>query len=293
MDWKQKLFSNMFFRNVLADFGERSAYTKTPGNFIPYFQYKVGPYQSDEYLYFPKEPFSLRYKNEIFNKLCEYTGYDIIKYLEFHYAAYPVSQDFLRFLQYEIAERSKGAVKKPRFPKLQSALSWVTEKKQELQKIQEEQLLGEIEHDVQAIIQNQPTATPQQVDNQIKALSEKLGDHIERVMSETEKGIRDLTGSFVTGNIELNNHNHEEKLIQLLILLQQVQAPPELARAEQLFKKFSNTDIAAILNLHFNAFKDEKLNTAQRKVGIQGERIKSTNSRVKKLTEALQEFFYQ
>jgi hypothetical protein len=107
MGWKQKLFSNMFFRNMLADFGERSAYSKTPGQFIPFFQYKIAPYQADSYLYFPTEPFSARYKNEIFNKLNEYTGYDIIKFLEFHYAAYPDKQDFIRFLHYEISERLK------------------------------------------------------------------------------------------------------------------------------------------------------------------------------------------
>lgn len=39
-------------------------------------------------MYFPKEPSAILYKNEIFNKLSEYTGYDIIRYLEFHYAAY-------------------------------------------------------------------------------------------------------------------------------------------------------------------------------------------------------------
>jgi hypothetical protein len=54
----------MILRNMLAS--------------VPYFQYKIGPYQPDQYLYFPKEPFALRYKNEIFNKLHEYTGYDII-----------------------------------------------------------------------------------------------------------------------------------------------------------------------------------------------------------------------
>lgn len=64
MNLKQKLFSNMILRNMLAS--------------VPYFQYKIGPYQPDQYLYFPKEPFALRYKNEIFNKLHEYTGYDII-----------------------------------------------------------------------------------------------------------------------------------------------------------------------------------------------------------------------
>jgi len=42
---------------------------------IPYFQYKIGPYQSDYYLYFAKQPYLQVYKNEIFNKMYEYEGY--------------------------------------------------------------------------------------------------------------------------------------------------------------------------------------------------------------------------
>jgi len=42
MGLKKWLLPNMFFRNVLADFGNRSAYSKIPGNFVPYFQYKIG-----------------------------------------------------------------------------------------------------------------------------------------------------------------------------------------------------------------------------------------------------------
>jgi hypothetical protein len=250
MDWKKRLFSNIFWRNVFASFGERSGYSKEPGGFVPYFQYRIGSYNADLYLYFPKEPFSLRYKNEIFNKLHEFTGYDIIKYLEFHYSAYPDSQDFLRFLHYEISERLKDDAKNAR---LLSALSWVTEKRAENQKKGEQDFRSEIEQSVKEIVKGQSTASPQETDRQIATFAEKLEEHLKRVMAETEKGIKGLTESFSTGNIELNNQNHEEKLIQLLILLQQVKAPPQQARAEQLFKRFTATDMLP-LHLHFEAF---------------------------------------
>jgi hypothetical protein len=283
----------MFFRNMLADFGERSGNSKIPGNFNPYFQYKIGQYQADLFLYFPAEPFALRYKNEIFNKLNEYTGYDIIKFLEFHYSAYPDKNEFLRFMQYEISGRIKQKkVRKSLLIKLQSALTWATEKIQELKKLQDEQLRKEIEQGVKTIVQNQSVNSPQQIDNQIKTLSDQLSLHIEKVMVETEKGIRELTGSFSTGNIQLNNRNHEEKIIQLLILIGQVQAPPQVSRGEQLFKKFTASDIATVLHLHFDAFRDNKTNTLQKKVGEQSERIKASHPKVKKLSEALQEFFY-
>lgn len=293
MKWKRATPSNMFWRNMVSDFLGRTAYSTNPAKFNHYFQYKIGKYCQDEYLYFPKEPYYLRYKNEIFNKLNEYTGFDIIKYLEFHFDAYPNRQDFLRFLYYEISARLLNKIQESRRAKYKTALTWVTEKEQEIQQLQEEQLRQQIEQGVQEIIQKQETASPSETDQQIKNLSEKLSTHIDQVMGETEKGIRELTGSFTTGNIELNNHNHEEKIIQLFILLQQVQAPSQLARAEQLFKKFTASDIAAILHLHFEAFQDNKLNTLQRKVGDQVDRIKPNQPKIKKLSEALEEFFYQ
>jgi hypothetical protein len=289
MNLKQKIFSNMFWRNVLASFGERSGYSKNPGGFEPYFQYRIGDYGSDLYLYFPKEPFALRYKNEIFNKLDEYTGYDVIRYLEFHYTAYQDREDFLRFLQYELTERLKNG---PKNTRLLSALNWVNEKKEDYKKEATRNIHSEIQQGVEEILKSQPTASPQETDGRITAFSEKLEEHVGRILAEAEKGVKELTGSFNTGNIELNNRNHEEKLIQLLILVQQVQAPPQQARAEQLFKRFTAADIAAILHLHFEAFRDNKINTIQRKVGDQADRMKANHPKIKKLTEALQDFFY-
>ncbi len=278
----------MILRNILASFGNRSAYSKYAGSFIPYFQYKIGDYHSDQYLYFPKEPFALRYKNEIFNKLHEYTGYDIIRYLEFHYAVYPDQLDFLRFLNYEIFER----LKQPIDPGLLSAQAWVKEKKEELKEGQKEQIRQDIEQVVQEIVKKQPMASTEEIEHFVALLVEKFTGYMERVTSETERGIRDLTGSFVTGNIELNNRNHEEKLMQVFIILQDIKAPPQVAKAEQLFKRFTASDLAALLRLHFGAFKDNKINTLQHKIGDQNERIKDINPKVKKLNDALQEFFY-
>jgi hypothetical protein len=73
---------------MLADFGSRSAYSLSDKNFIPYFEYKIGSYEPDQYLYFSKKPLAAQYKNEIFNKLREYTGYDIVQYQEFHFEKY-------------------------------------------------------------------------------------------------------------------------------------------------------------------------------------------------------------
>ena len=75
---------------MLADFGSRSAYSLSDKNFNPYFQYKTGPYQPDQFLYFLKQP--------------EYAGYGIVQYLEFHYEEYPDKSEFLRFLSSEVSQ---------------------------------------------------------------------------------------------------------------------------------------------------------------------------------------------
>ncbi|HVX00687.1 MAG TPA: hypothetical protein VHA52_09685, partial [Candidatus Babeliaceae bacterium] len=67
------------------------------------------------------------------------------------------------------------------------------------------------------------------------------------------------------GNILLNNRNDENKIIQLFILIQQLQA----AGSQQLFKKFYSTDIASILTLHFGVFKNLKINTVQKRISEQ------------------------
>ena len=56
MTLKQRLFSNLFLRNMLADFGSRSSQSVPGYKFIAYFEYKISPYQPDQFLYFSKQP---------------------------------------------------------------------------------------------------------------------------------------------------------------------------------------------------------------------------------------------
>lgn len=293
MELRRKLLSNMFIRNMTADLFGRSAYSKTPGDFIPYFLYKIGHYQADFYLYFPKEPYAIRYYNEIFNKLYEYKGYDIINYLEFHFNTYPNKHDFLRFLRYEIADRLKRRLQKANQLKLQAASEWVAEKQQELQQAQQAKLKQEIEADVREIL---PTETPfsqKSIETIAKALSEKLTDRIDLIMASTEERMQTIAESYVTGRIELNNQSYKEKLIKLFKLLQRVKAPQHIAKAEQLFKSFSDVDIAAILRLHFEPYKSKQHNSIQKTdIKKADESILDKSPKVQKLEEALQQFFY-
>jgi hypothetical protein len=277
---------------MLADFGTRSAYSLSDKNFIPYFQYKLGTYQPDHCLYFSKQPLAVQYKNEIFNKLREYTGYDIVQYLEFHYEKYPDGSDFLKFLIYEADQRIKLRLSGSQKLKLETVINWVKEKQAERLVLQKQHLKEEIEQDVRSVFENESTKPNISSEAAVNALSDKLSERIELLMSDTEQRMEALTNSFITGNIELNNQNHQEKLVQLLILISTIQAPKEIAKGEQVFKRFSFTDLASLLHLHFEAFKNKKLNTIQVNIKERNETLNYRNPKVQKLIDALRDFFY-
>jgi hypothetical protein len=110
-------------------------------------------------------------------------------------------------------------------------------------------------------------------------------------MSSTEEKFGQLTDSFITGEIELNNHNNLDRLIQLYILIQAIKSPDGVSE-DKLFKRNSYTDLASILHLHFRAFKDKKFNTVQVKITECSDRLKINDPKVQKPSKALTEFFY-
>ncbi|WPV66516.1 hypothetical protein [Chitinophaga sp. LS1] len=197
MKIKQWLLSRMVPQNMLAELGGRSAYSTQPGNFTAYFQYKIAPYQSDYYLYFPKEPFAIRYTNEIFNKLYEYQGYDIIKYLEFHYSRYPYKEDFLKFLSYEILVRQQKGPNKSRYLKLHATQTWVTERQQE----REQQLRTDLQVELKAAIENRQSISPEDKEQEIQAIQDKVMHRMHQFMDTTEERMAAMTRSLVTGNM--------------------------------------------------------------------------------------------
>lgn len=291
MSIRTKLFNFIFFRSMLTSFGNRSPYLAKSKEFTPYFQYKIGPYQSDYYLYFPRQPFLQLYKNEIFSKMYEYAGFDLIRYLEFHYDAYDNKADFIRFLRYEVSERLKQWAPKTHKLKLTATFDWLLEKQNELEELQEKRFRERIEQDVRAALDRQAVAGLD-IEGVVKSLSEKLALRLDQVVFDTQEKMTSVTDSFPAGNIELNNHNNLEKLIQVLILISSIKSPGEAASADKLFKHFSATDLASILHLHFRPFKDKKFNTVQVKITECSDRLKINNPKVQKLNQALKDFFY-
>jgi hypothetical protein len=303
MGLREKMFSRIFYRSILTDFGQRAPLSFKAKKFVPYFQYKIGPYEAGYVLLFRKEPTLGVYKHEIFNKMYEYSGYDIIRYLDFHLAEFADKNEFLRFLSYEVSERLKLPIPARYRLKLQSTQTWLA-KKQNIEKTSSQRALRlEIENEIRLALQIKPPetinstpATPNvppslDLNSAVQTLSDKIASRMDQVMSSAEEKFRQLTDSFLTGNIELNNHNNLERLVQLYILIQAIKSPDSAAE-DKLFKRNSSTDLASILHLHFRAFKDKKFNTVQVKITECSDRLKINDPKAQKLTKALTEFFY-
>lgn len=286
MSWKDTLFSNMFIRNMLADFGSRSANASDKSTVIPYFQYKIGKYQPDHYLYFPKQPSARQYKNEIFNKLQEYEGYDLIRYLEFHFSAYEDKQEFLRFLHFEVEERLKRKPSASRTVKYKVVADWVVTQLNELLAHQREHIREGIKDQVQVVLAEggHPNGSlPAEV---LNSLSEKLTAHLESWVGAAEEKLSLIAGSLPAANIHLYSELHEQRLVQLFCLLQTV----KVGKAEPLFKKFTGNDLAVILNLHFSSFTGKKINTVEKYVRECRDMV-PRNEKAQALEAALEKFF--
>ncbi|GAC1416476.1 MAG: hypothetical protein NVS1B13_02220 [Flavisolibacter sp.] len=275
MKLKERLFSNTFSRNIFTDLGFRSN-DSIPKNENLFFQYRIGKYQQDYYLYFPKEPLEVQYKNEIFNKIREYSGYEISRYLSFHFDAFENKNQFLEFLKYEIEERFKLNVSKKFNSRLILVQKWIEEK-------------------------GLTVAAPQ------KSLSKRgqTGDHnefdsddysrrLESILATAEEKMEVLSKTYNPGNIELVNSANNTKLIQLFILLRDLKTTYKKGVSqEQLFKSFSSSDIASLLQQHFIHFQNKKINTVQKEITAVNAEIDNHQEGIRKLNKALIEFFFE
>jgi hypothetical protein len=274
---KERLFSNMFYRNMLTDLGFRSTYSARK-NDPPFFQYKIGAYKPDYYLYFPKEPFAIRYTNEIFNKIWEYNGYEVSKYLDFHYYTCTQKNEFLRFLQYEIEGRIRLKLAKALRFKLNFVFQWIQDKQTELQAGQENH------HSGHAI----------KYGNSSGEDSQNFDGRFDSLLNIFEEKMEQISKIYNTGNVQLVNSGHIPKLIQLFILLRDLKTPYKRGSGqEELFKSFSSTDLACLLQQHFAHFQHKKINTIQKDILAQNSELDINQENIKKLNKALVEYFFE
>jgi len=91
------------------------------------------------------------------------------------------------------------------------------------------------------------------------------------------------------GSIALFNQHHTTKLIQLMIVLQDLRSAGKKPTA--LFKTFTVTDLAAILR-QFTEYRDKKANTLQVKISEINKELDRNVPAIEKLAKALQDFFF-
>src|ERR1700754_1903285 len=279
----KKLYDRPLIRFLVNAFGFESFIRKPDRDFTACFQYKIGTYRPDYFLYFPRSPYKNVYIHELFRKLCSYHGYELTQFLEFHYQQYADKKEFLRFLHYEMAVRLKAKTPKTKpsvyWETLETCLLWVGEK----QVLVDEQPGLASERQVLAS-ERQVLGNEQEflVNESLQALID------ERISAGVESRMAEVTQSFA-GKIILNNHHHLIKVIQVLLLLKQLNAPGK--KPLSLFKNFSTTDMAAVLR-QFEELRVKKVNTIQIKIGEANDQLRPDDPKTEKLIKALTDFFY-
>ena len=289
MSFKRRLFNIMFFRNMLSDFGFRSNENDT-NEFPHYFKYILGQWKSgDYYLYFTHQPYLTRYKNEIFNKMKEFSGSGINEYLQFHYDLYEDKTAFLSFLKYEIFARLQMQMSTAQKIKIKTASEWVDNKLQE-NKPDHPEINSHLQRLTQELSVTQNSEGHWQTTKALEEIKLYLNRQVE-VLNDAEQKLQEVARAIPTGNVELNNQRHEDRLVQLFILLSTITSGIKPS-AEQLFKNFSQSDISSILKNHFTTFKDKKYNTIQKTVTTANQHINWKNPKLIKLNESLADYFY-
>lgn len=253
-----KLTNNLFLRTLLRAF-HLLAPDSSKQPLIPYFRYKIGPYQRDHFLYFRHEPNWLRYKCEAFDKLNSMMGYDIPRFLDFHYSAYPHKEDFRRFLRYEITARVATLKKHPKYAdhEYEVVLSWLLE--------QEKLAQSEAAKTAAAHVTNG---------------DDRVSDMLDEKLAEVQRSH--------AGKIVISGQQQLDRFIQLLILAKDLRAPGRAG--EVLFSSFSTTDMAAILR-QFTELQEYKINTLQKKIAECNEAMRR-DARIEPLQEALTRYFF-
>ena len=248
------LRDRLFFRTLLRSF--RLMTTEVAGEpLVAYFQYKIGPFQPDYYLYFPREPDGRRYVYEIFDKLFALEGYDIPLYLDFHYSRYSGKASFRRFLRYEMAPMLSAPAKRMR------------------------------KHQVKLRVVEQWLEEQEKLDTANVSVDD-AGRGFDQVSELIEEKMTASYGSH-HGEIVINGSHQIGKVIELLILLKDLRAGKT---GEELFTSFSTSDMAAILR-QFEGLRPLKVNTLQKKIA-EYTAVLRKDDKARPLENALVEYFF-
>lgn len=118
---------------MLADLGFR--WNRRHKNFTPFFQYRIGRSQPDDYLYFKKAPDNIQYTDAIIKHVLECNSEDEIeRFLNFHYRLYGDKMEFLRFLYWTTKLELPTLSTRENTLKLMTVLDWVESNRAPVQK---------------------------------------------------------------------------------------------------------------------------------------------------------------
>ncbi len=287
---------SLFWRTMKASFFGRTETSNQPGNFKPYFQYQIGKNNTGYDLSFSKEPNAQQYYNEAFGKMAGYLPIEMSDFLSYHYQAYTNNEDFLHFLTLELAHRIRNAGSQAYRKKLGIAVDWLNTQKEILVAAKRNAMKVSVSADLDTVLSQseKKTLPPGRMEEIVESLMSRMEERMKGVMDSAENEIQQITKGFNTGNIKISNPEHEDLLVRFFILLQQVQTSSSNNNEplRYLFTDFSKTDLAAFLRMHFDAFRSYKTSTLQKMITTQQERIKPQHEKVKKLEEAMVNFFY-
>jgi predicted nucleic acid-binding protein len=310
MSIRSFLMNSMAFRNMMLISGYENNYSLKKGEFTPYFNYVIGPYQREGFLLnFPKEPYAEQYYNAIFIKLYAYNAADAVKYIQAHYDLYLDKPDFLKFLQLELRHRVSWLGRKAQESKvikwlsiMNLSLEWVEEKLAEISDSHKQLTYNQfIRNDLTVLVKNelQGSGSSNEFDDvQLNKLAIRVSDKVQPIVETVMNQIdARLASQQQTGSIILSNIHQKDKLISLFHALKELQkeakskATEKHHQGEPLFTKMDNIDIAHLM-MNFVPFNQSKIDAAEQQYYRVRSKIDRDDPAYQQLNKALQKYFF-
>lgn len=310
MSIRNFLMNSMAFRNMMLLSGYENNYSLKKGEFTPYFNYVIGPYQREGFLLnFPKEPYAEQYYNAIFIKLYAYNAADAVKYIQVNYDLYSDKPDFLKFLQLELRHRISWLGRNAKESKvikwvsiMNLSLEWVEMELNEIDDHRKQIMYNQfVRNDLTVLVKNElqesgnaSTLNDVDIDRLAVRVGEKVQPLVEIIMNKVDDR---LIAQQQTGSITLTNIHLKERLIGLFQALKELQKEAKSKtgtkhiQGELLFNKMDNIDIAHLL-LNFVPFNQSKIDAAEQQYYRVRNNLDRDAPAYQQLNKALQKYFF-
>lgn len=214
----------------------------------------------------------------------EYEGIDIYAYLNLHYAGFPDKSGFLEFLMTESEIRSKGSLSGSWKTMFDTVAEWCNK---ELIKLENEfrvDIQNDLKSEIRELLSEQKGKG---IELSPESVSEMISKRLDGLLFDAEDKVRSVLQLLPTGNVKLNDNGYEVRLLQLLLVIQNIQVRKNVP----LFDKFTNSDLVSILQLHFEMYAGKKFNTVEKRLREFKDAMNFSSVRLKEVDEALHKYF--